>query len=305
MNIYLYPNHKSHAHDGDLPYHNTTPMSAEGIIKHCKLVGPDEADFFYMGQITDVTIESMSENEFTYINQFPKKHMLDLEGDWHAHCAPNWVINCIKSGNATKKEHYIQPFCIRPAMSYLLVSLGRDTPDYVPVFPENKSFGFKGFADLMNIRSRMAGCIRTAKLPAEIEFNYTWCARQDLSSRVVDEYMRIMIEHIFALCPRGMGMDTIRFYEACFFARVPVLISDMKLMGEDYYDTSFVFHISPYANDEEMTKQLIEIYNTPMNELIERGKLARQYFLDVVVNYFQDPTLYFINFLKRNGVYTK
>jgi hypothetical protein len=97
-------------------------------------------------------------------------------------------------------------------------------------------------------------------------------------------------------------MDTIRFYETCFFGRVPVVISEMAFMGDDDTDTSFIFKIPTDISEEEMAKELLKISQTPITELIERGKCARNYFLNVVSKYFEDPTLYFINWMKKKNL---
>ena len=49
-----------------------------------------------------------------------------------------------------------------------------------------------------------------------------------------------------------------------------------------------------------MANELISIYNTNINELKERGDAARTYFDNIIKKYFEDPTLFFINWLKNN-----
>ena len=49
-----------------------------------------------------------------------------------------------------------------------------------------------------------------------------------------------------------------------------------------------------------MANELVKVYNTDIGELEERGKAARKYFDTVIRKYFEDPTLYFLNWLERN-----
>ena len=232
----------------------------------------------------------------------PKKHIFDLEGDWFHLNAPEWMLQCIKSGSSTKKENYVQPFCIRPCFSYLLLYLGQHNPTYELEFPDDKSFCFCGLPDQRGVRGNMAQCINKMGVKNQMQFNQFWGAKRSIDSPEVTNYMDLLINNLISLCPRGMGADTVRFYETCFFGRVPVVISDMAIMGEDFYDTSFVFKINPYLSIEDMTTELMKVNDTPYTELVERAKLARQYFQNVLIPYFKDPTQYFFDFLKRHNL---
>jgi hypothetical protein len=83
---------------------------------------------------------------------------------------------------------------------------------------------------------------------------------------------------------------------------VPVIISneDFYQVGEDEYDTSFIFKVIGDLSPKDMANELVTIYNTNINELKERGDAAKNYFDTVIKEYFKDPTLFFINWLKRN-----
>ena len=58
-------------------------------------------------------------------------------------------------------------------------------------------------------------------------------------------FEELMKECTFALCPRGCGHDSARFFEACFFQRIPIVIGDNILFGQlDGIDLSFCYRIS-------------------------------------------------------------
>lgn len=301
MKIYVYNNARIGSHDLIPDFYDTTPMSIEGRKRHfTETLNVEEADIIFMGQISCGTMHEFKKQDFLYLDQFPNKHVVELEGDWLNNSAEQWVAKLIKSGNSSKPEHLIGPLCVRPPMSNLLVYLGKTNPEYDLEFPEKKSWCFRGFADPLGVRQRTVNLAKELNLEGEYEVTNTFGARSSLNSSHVSEYILLMHRNILSLCPRGAGIDTIRFYEACYFGRVPVAISDAKWMGEDFYDMSFAFRLSPSLSDEQLKSELIKINNLPLSELIDRGHKARDYFQTVVVNYFKDPTKFFLNWCNRH-----
>ena len=302
INLYLYKHARFHSQDTLFPeYSDTTPFSIQGIKRHCRLVDTPNADYFYIGQICETYDDKYSpilENSFNYLNEYHDKHILDLEGDWPDKNAPSWVINCTKSLGASKKEHSIGKYCVRPCLSTLLMYLGKENPTYEIEFPSHTSFGFIGLPDPHGVRFKMARCINNINVKNQVMFNNMWCAKQSLDSNVVNNYIGILVNNLLSLCPRGTGSQSIRFYETCFFGRIPIIISDSTVMNEEEA-MKFAYRIQPDLNDNQMEQELLKIYNTPYDELVERCKMARNYFQETVVKYFQDPTLYFINFLQK------
>lgn len=80
---------------------------------------------------------------------------------------------------------------------------------------------------------------------------------------------------------------------------------DFHLVGEDTHDVDFCFRIIGDISPEDMANELVKVYNTDIDELKERGKAAREYFDTVIRKYFEDPTLYFINWLEESNDGTK
>ena len=136
----------------------------------------------------------------------------------------------------------------------------------------------------------------------DIVLNRFWSGPSIVGSDIQQQYIHDMIKHPISLCPRGSGIDSVRLIETCYYTRVPVLISDhdYQMVGEDHYDTSFCFKIcNVNMTTDFITNELYKIYNTPIEELRSRAILARKYFDQVIRKYFEDPTLYFLQWLKQ------
>ena len=73
------------------------------------------------------------------------------------------------------------------------------------------------------------------------------------------------------------------------------------MVGEDHYDTSFCYRYiecNPIIK-ENMVKFITDILNTDIEELTDKANKAKKYFNDVILKYFEDPTKYFLNWLKN------
>jgi hypothetical protein len=302
-NLFVYPNALIQTQDKINEYWNTIPMCIEGQHKHFNIVtDPQKADLFFMGMISCGTVDQFKPSDFPYLQQNESKHIFELEGDWVSNSAPEWLAKLAKSGNSSKPEHLIGPLCVRPAVSNLLAFLAKNNPEYDFEFPDSKTWAFRGFPDPFGVRARTVRIMQQLNLPGDYGLTNQFGARQALDSDPVGSYCKLLHANLISVCPRGAGIDSIRFYETCFFGRVPVAISDAKWLGEDHYDMSFAYRLSPSLSDNELAAELTKINDIPYEELVERGKKARQYFQEVVIPYFQDPTLYFINFLKRKNI---
>jgi hypothetical protein len=314
INLYVYHHGWVHSQDLIPEYVNTTPFSTEGLKQHCYIVDdPDEADLLYMGQVSDGNIDNPNhpilEESFEFLKGRESKHVLDLEGDWcalpgyggGAQIAPQWVLQCIKSAAPTKYAHWVQPIMARPNLSGLLAFL-KTNPSCEIEFPDNVSLGFRGQPDPINTRVRIGDSLKRIGVKHDVTFNTSWGGRKGVDSPAVSAYIESLYTNLISLCPEGVSSATIRFYETCFFARVPVIVGEQMVMEEGDYDTSFLYKIDPTLGDQHLDQELLKIANTPLPELIDKAKAARQYFLDVVMKYFEDPTLYFINWMKRKNL---
>jgi len=318
MKLYIYKHANVHTHDKIPEFVGTTPFCQTGIAKHCQIVeSPDEADYFYMGQISDGNMDDPSnpqtEESFVYLKGRETRHIMDLEGDYCADTrytacgygrtvAPEWALKPIKSCAPTKYAHWVQPIMARPHVSQLLIFLSQN-PDVGEIeFPEEISFGFRGMSGPIPTRARLAEVLKSTDIKHEITLNADWGGRKGLDSPAVSAYIDSLYRNLISLCPESTCSATIRFYETCFFGRVPVIVGEQMVMEEGDYDTSFLYKVNPDCSDAELVSQLQKIYNTPHSELVDKAKAARQYFFDVVVKYFQDPTAYMIDWMKRKNL---
>ena len=62
-----------------------------------------------------------------------------------------------------------------------------------------------------------------------------------------------------------------------------------------------MFKIIVDLSPSDMANELLKVYNNPIEELKERGLAAKKYFDNVIKVYFDDPTLFFINWLQKNA----
>jgi hypothetical protein len=302
IKLYLYPNAKPHVHDVDYPeYYNTVPMSKKGIQDHFVLTGPEDADYFYMGQLANDRWNQFSPAQFQYFSGNENRHICDIEGEG-GQIIPNWLHNSIVTTMGPLKRYSnIYKLFARPTFSKLFLHIINsekqdfDTPDKI-------SFGFKGFINCQTRLQLAQGLQFPSVLETELSVNNKWNGPAEPGSAIQKEYIDMMMRHLVSLCPRGSGIDSVRLIESCYYNRVPVLISDEDyyLVGEDSYDTDFCFrYINPSISPFELQDFLQSIYDEGIDELNNRASLARKYFDNVIVEYFKDPTLFFLKWLSN------
>ncbi|GEO09126.1 exostosin domain-containing protein [Segetibacter aerophilus] len=85
------------------------------------------------------------------------------------------------------------------------------------------------------------------------------------------EYLEVMDESYFILCPRGIGPSTYRLFEAMQLGRVPVIISDswVEILGVDW--DSFSIRIP-----QSKVSQIEQILQDRKEEAVAMGKQARE-----------------------------
>jgi len=314
--LYIYPHAKPHEHDTNsagMSEHlqNTVPLSEKGIREHCIITSPDAADYFYMGQFAQDTGEilKIGPDSFKHFNGNENRHILDIDGEGGFEASnrpriPDWLRESIITANGTlKKDQDIENLFTRPTFSHLLIDIVNNKNETFQ-FPEEKSFGFRG---MVNCTTRALMLYTLHNMPdvkKDLKINTHWQGLSDIGSNTQKEFVEHMLRNSLSLCPRGSGIDSVRFLESCYFNRVPIVISDHDyfLFGEDLHDTSFCYRI--FKGDmkpSDLHEQLTQIYNTPIEELKRRAKSAKIYFDQVVRRYFEDPTLYFLNWIETKN----
>jgi hypothetical protein len=302
LKIYVYPNAKEHVQDNmEKQYFNTIPLSKQGIEDHCEIVSAEKADYFYMGQVS-CGLPLPSKAEFKYLDGNEERHIIDFEGDWFNKSIPDWLKNSLVSVSGVKKEYSGIKIFTRPALSYLLMNIIRNDRKVKHTFEKNKTFGFKGFADPRGIRIKTAKACELSGVKTDIIFNNSWQGKASVKSKAVSDYCKMILQNTFSLCPSGTGVDSVRFFEVCFFSRIPVVVGENFTMGHNFNKTNpFYFQIDPYLPTDSIALKIKEIENTPIETLKKMSINSKKFFDEVVKSYFDDPTRRFIEWLQTDN----
>jgi hypothetical protein len=310
VKLYLYPNAQPHDHDSSGFCENSVPFSKKGIEDHCVLVGPEDADYFYMGQLNNDRGDLISKTpkDFKYLIGNENKHICDIEGEGgfevsNRHPIPKWLWNSVITTMGPLKSYsHIKYLFTRPTFSHLLLDIINNKSEEFD-FPENNSFGLRAFLN-HKIRALLVYVLhKSPEYNKELHVNKKWEGLSNVGSNIQQEFISTMLNNSISLCPRGSGIDSVRLIESCYYNRVPVLITDYDyyMFGEDRYDTSFCYRICEKNMDPEYLKnELDKIYNTPNEILKEKADQAKEYFETIVRNYFDDPTLYLLRWLEEH-----
>jgi hypothetical protein len=300
LTLYLYDNARPHIHDSIPAYVNCVPLSKQGIAKHFTLTqNPDEADYFYQGQLDDSVAHDAHyfRDKFSFFERYKEKHICDIEGDWPNLSVPKWLDGSIITINGFAKQdlgRFAKAF-VRPTFSSLLVWLGKNGVK-PPAPAEQHGFGFKGLMDPHGLRHKMATAFQLCQeIPFDIAFNTHWNGPTPIDSPVVQFYAERLRKYSLGLCPRGNGKDSVRFFETCAYGRVPVVIGSNILFGEGYANLDFVEYVDENLPIGKMARKFADIWErNPPDVAFEKGVAAYNYFNNYVVDYFKDPTAYFI-----------
>ena len=302
LKTYIYPNARTHVQDDiEEKYFNTVPFSKIGIEKHCEIVKPEKADYFYMGQITCGT-KSPNIEDFKYFAGNEDKHIIDCEGDWFNKDIPSWLDKSLISLSGVKKKYSDMKIFTRPALSYLLIDIIRNNRKVRHTFENNRVFAFKGFQDPRGIRIKSAEACKMAGVKTNIVFNNGWQGKSTPGSKITSDYCKLILQNTFSLCPSGTGVDSVRFFEVCFFSRIPVVVGENFTMGHEFNKQSpFYFQIDPYLPIDSIATKIREIEQTSEDKLKEMSFNSKKFFEENIRNYFDDPTKSFIDWIKLNG----
>ena len=303
MKLFVYENAKEQVHDKTQYYKNTIPLSKEGIKKHFEITkDPNQADYFYMGQISNDSYHYHSPEMYKYFSAYPKKHICDVEGEGGVPIV-NWLKSSIITTMGPLKGQNIPYLFTRPTFSTLLIDNVNNKNEEFQL-PNNKIFGFRGFINCKARAFMLYVLHQDKELQKDIHVNRVWSGPAPIGSDIHKVYIDTMLSNAISLCPRGSGIDSVRFLESCYYGRVPVIITDLEynLVGEDHYNMDFCFRIN--INDYDQKKlhnELLKIKETSHEELEYRAKKAKQYFNEVIIKYFDDPTDYFLKWLEKRN----
>ena len=299
MNLFIYPHAPAPVQDSIDGFRDTTPFSADGIARHFTITDdPAKADLFWMGQHTEQKLWLLHPNRFPHFEQWPEKHVCDLEGDWYASPFPHWIKPALISTSNWNTDRMDDDWRIFPRviMSPLLMRLVRDPPSFAP--PKEKKLWFHGQRDPDGVREKVQVALEASGLPHDFRFNDQWLCYVDAADRRATDYVQAMRDNAFSLCIRGSGQNTCRFYETAAFGRLPIIISNHYGFGEP--NDLIPPRIHEHDSAEAIASQLIGWYkhlgDSDMHLRCER--MYEKYFKGQMLRYFADPTAYFLEWAK-------
>lgn len=307
MNVYFYPWARDPTMHEKAGYVDCVPFSPQGIERWITSVDdPAEAELIYAGQFHDTVSWRLSPGRFEHWEQYPEKHVFDIEGDWRDKEIPDWLRPAVLIAMNARPKHRDWRLMVRPGSSKLLVCLARERQRLSVPVPDMTSrlLWFRGQKDSGGLRVRLLKILSTqpqSQITHDIAFYAHWSAGADLADAVVRDYEGRMASSPFVLAPGGEGWGaTLRMYEACYFGCIPIVVSDCQVMEEP--GAGFMVRLSPYWADERLLEAFQKTVEMSQSEIEERGNKALIYWNDVVVPYFMDPTAFFIQWLGGRGL---
>lgn len=303
IKLFLYDHAPDHIHDRTAGYENTVPFSKAGIDRWCQLVDPKDAELFYCGQYSDKNNWKLNPNRFEHFAGNESRHVFDLEGDHSQHFFLDWMRPCIITAMNAEPNHRNWNTFVRPGCSNLLMHIVKNPPEYAP--PKEIGFFFMGQPDPHGLRKRVAEAFFRAGVPGEFIFTKKWNAVSPLDDADVLRYMEGMNRWSFQLCPAGTGQMTMRFFEACAYGRVPVVIADNLLFMDN--SINFVPRWHTGATVDVIARWFQRIHEALVNKqqfLTSRGFSNASYvfFKTKIERYFHDPTAWLITRLNKTGL---
>ena len=191
------------------------------------------------GKCSNSTIDEASAylcENLKYFSSYPEKHIFFLTGD-HVH-----------TGSVLKNSLVFKNSCPVDSNAIALhYSCPLDISGEIPTIKDcKKDVLYQGAVPLYALREK----IKDIKFK-NLRFTYR---PQNKFHGVRNKYAQILAEwswkknicnHKFIICPRGIGLNTVKFFESMKFGRIPVLISDgLKLPLEHLIDyDSFVVRV--------------------------------------------------------------
>lgn len=277
-------------HDEDEIYKGVIPFSKFHEITYTE--NPKEANLFYIGQFPEG--KKFDLKEYKYFQEGVIDHIVDIEGDWFNSNLNEYTLsNCLLTMNGCKHEYkkYLNNIFVRPTFSKNLMNLLKREPYYEPNY--SRSYGFIGFNDPLNIRLQLSHCV---SFQDRFILTERWLGSSD-DQLHHQNFENVLLDCTFSLCPRGTGVDSVRFLESCFYGRIPVVISDNVCFGHNYH-RPFYFQIDPRSDIKEC---LEEIRKISIAEINTYSKNAVMFFKQMKINYFSNPTNSFLRWVDERN----
>jgi hypothetical protein len=207
-----------------------------------------------------------------YFQDYRSKHIFFWVGDSFlfsslSNCE-NFFMQSCHNKYCCKPLHYISPIC-----KYLANSKNIELTDI--------DVSFQGNLKTHRCREKFKDI--NLKFKTKIVFSPP-NQPQNYPKYLIDSYIDSIENSKFVLCPRGQGLNSIRFFEAVAAGRIPILISDnVKLPLSDMIDwSSVIIQLSEDFECEDLNFKIKHFIDK--NNLLDVSnklkKIWNNYFLD-------------------------
>lgn len=145
--------------------------------------------------------------------------------------------------------------------------------------------GFIGGGNTHPCRAKLAKPLCELK-PSYCEFNKSawWAYPEEYRAQLRQNYLDLTENTKFVMCPRGRGLNSIRFFEVLRLGRIPVLISDKARLPLEWLIKYDEFVVRVREEDvEDAHEQIVDWLAS--HDLETASKKARE----VSLTYFSDP----------------
>lgn len=254
-----------------VPYWIAPPLFELGDIQSIPSCDADQADYFIVPAIirhnpdfhnknAEPKIIDYFQSNFSHYKKFPKKHVFICGSDYFEPIA-ELANNSILYAFSAHKNSNVRCIHYQPQVPVPEKITSIEKTAYDISFQGEIRKGLR--EELLTI-----GCLTKYKtISKNVKMWHSKWHKQDIKP-LVDEYVSLMHMSKFVFCPKGFGLQTIRFYETLAFGRIPVLISNhAKLPLEDEIDyDKFVVKV-----DENNLKEL----ESKIDEFIQKNNLTQ------------------------------
>ena len=130
---------------------------------------------------------------------------------------------------------------------------------------------FVGSSETHAVRRRLLQTPIETAFFADTAGQRSWQMSAEEKARYEAEYLNVVLESHFILCPRGLGPCTYRLFESMQLGRAPVIIADewVEMDGLDW--SSFSIRVA-----ESDVGRLAQILSARRSEALEMGRRARR-----------------------------
>lgn len=136
---------------------------------------------------------------------------------------------------------------------------------------------FMGCINTHPIRMHLESALKTIKAKTYFEKNEDYFEFLPDQTKIDQQkkYRTLINNSMFFLCPRGYGLNSLRFFETLSFGRIPILISDhAKLPLQNTIDYNKIMIRLPEKEIHKLSEYVIKFMDE--NDMKKASKLARQ-----------------------------